>query len=269
VLVGQLPSAEFLLDDRPNLGGRHQEAGRERLGEFLPRMVKGDKLIAENVGVVDERALVAVLEVMAVFVGGGEGLAAGCIGAVDEGEGRFPVLEEDEGAGELGAAGDGKAEDAAAVELGEGEDVADGLIAKTEAAAFLFGQTLGGDVGVEGSEREAAVGAALEPQIVVAVTFEALEDGLGGGVEAFGPFEGVAPEEDVEGAFFLLEEVAEVFLEVGGDLVQGGEGRRSFIGLEEGDEFGGEAEGAGEGGLGEAQIGAGFSDCGADNPLHA
>jgi hypothetical protein len=99
-----------------------------------------------------------------------------------------------------------------------------------------------GDVGVEGSEREAAVGAALEPQIVVAVPFEALEDGLGGGVEAFGPFEGVAPEEDVEGAFFLLEEVAEVFLEVGGDLVQGGERRRSFIGLEEGDEFGGEAE---------------------------
>jgi hypothetical protein len=33
-----------------------------------------------------------------------------------------------------------------------------------------------------------------------------------------------------------------------GDLVQGGEGRRSFIGLEEGDEFGGKAERAGEGG---------------------
>jgi hypothetical protein len=30
----------------------------------------------------------------------------------------------------------------------------------------------------------------------------------------------------------------EVFFEVGGDLVQGGEGRRSFIGLEEGDEIG-------------------------------
>jgi hypothetical protein len=45
----------------------------------------------------------------------------------------------------------------------------------------------------------------------------------GGGVEAFasGPFEGVAPaEEDVEGAFFLLEEVVDVFLEAGGDLVQ-------------------------------------------------
>jgi len=58
----------------------------------------------------------------------------------------------------------------------------------------------------------------------------------GGGIEAFasGPFEGVAPEEDVEGAFFLLEEVVDVFLEVGGDLVQGSEGRRSFIGLEEG-----------------------------------
>jgi hypothetical protein len=81
--------------------------------------------------------------------------------------------------------------------------------------------------------------------IVVAVTFEALEDGLGGGVEAFGPFEGVAPEEDVEGAFFLLEEGVEVFLEVGGNLVQSGERRRSFIGLEEGDEFGGEAEWAG------------------------
>ena len=44
-------------------------------------------------------------------------------------------------------------------------------------------------------------------------------------------------EEDVEGAFFLLEEVVDVLFEVGGDLVQGGEGRRSFIGLEEGDEF--------------------------------
>jgi len=83
---------------------------------------------------------------------------------------------------------------------------------------------------------------------------------LGGGVEAFasGRFEGVAPEEDVEGAFFLLEEGADVFLEVGGDLVQAGERRRSLIGLEEGDEFGGEAEGAGEGGLGEAQFGSGF-----------
>jgi hypothetical protein len=117
---------------------------------------------------------------------------------------------------------------------------------------------------------EPLVGAALNPQIVVAVPFEALKDGLGGGVEAFasGRFEGVAPEEDVEGAFFLLEEVAEVFLEVGGDLVQGGEGRRSFIGLEEGDEFRGEAEGAGEGGLGKAQSGAGFTEAGANNPLH-
>jgi hypothetical protein len=87
--------------------------------------------------------------------------------------------------------------DAAAVELGEGEDVTDRLIAETEAAAFLFGQTLGEDCGVEGSEREAAIGAALEPQIVVALTFEALEDGTG---------------------------------------------RRAFIGLEEGDELGGEAE---------------------------
>jgi len=43
----------------------------------------------------------------------------------------------------------------------------------------------------------------------------------GGSVEAFAscPFEGVSPEEDVEGAFFLLEEVVDVFLEVGGDLV--------------------------------------------------
>jgi hypothetical protein len=166
---------------------------------------------------------------------------------------------------------------AAAVELGEGEDVADGLIAETEAAAFLFGQALGEDVGVEGSELEAAggagggaeaVGEALEPQIVVAVSFEAFEEGLGGGVEAFGPFERVAPEEDVEGAFFLLEKVAEVFFEVGGDLVQGGKRRRSFIGLEEGDEFGGEAEGAGKGGLGKAQIGAGFFEFGAKDPLH-
>ena len=88
--------------------------------------------------------------------------------------------------------------------------------------------------------------------------------------EAFasGPYAGVAPEEDVEGAFFLLEEGAEVFLEVGGDLVQGGERRRSFSGLEKGDEFRGEAELAGEGGLGEAQICAGFSEAGADDPLH-
>ena len=36
-----------------------------------------------------------------------------------------------------------------------------------------------------------------------------------------------------------MEEVVDILFEVGGDLVQGGEGRRSFIGLEEGDEFGG------------------------------
>ena len=66
----------------------------------------------------------------------------------------------------------------------------------------------------------------------------------------------------------MREEVAEVFLEVGGDLFQGGEGRRALIGLEEGDKFGGEAELAGEGGLGEAQICAGFSEAGADDPLH-
>jgi len=33
----------------------------------------------------------------------------------------------------------------------------------------------------------------------------------------------------------ILEEVVDVFLEIGGDLVQGGEGRRAFVGLEEGD----------------------------------
>jgi len=64
------------------------------------------------------------------------------------------------------------------------------------------------------------LGAVLEPQIVVAVTLEPLEEGLGGGVEAYGPFEGVAPEEDVESAFFLLEEGADVFLEVGGNEVR-------------------------------------------------
>src|SRR4030043_1863923 len=108
MVEGQPGTADVLLDDRPDLGGGHQEAGRERLGEFLPRMVEGDILVDENIGVFDERPLVAVLEVMAVFVGGGEGLAAWCVGAVDEGEGRLPVLEEDEGAGELGAAGGGK-----------------------------------------------------------------------------------------------------------------------------------------------------------------
>lgn len=66
-----------------------------------------------------------------------------------------------------------------------------------------------------------------------------------------------------------MRENAEVFLEVGGDLVQGGERRCPFIGLEEGDEFGGEAEGAGEGRLGEAQFGAGFFEFGAEDPLHA
>jgi len=125
---------EFLLHDRPDLGGGHQEAGRERLGKLLPGMVEGDHLVYEHVGILDERPLVPVLEVMGVFVGGGEGLGA----------------------------------------------------------------------------------------------FEALEDGRGGGVEAFGPFEGVAPKQDVEGALFLLEEGAEVFLEVGGDLVQGGLGVRKW-----------------------------------------
>ena len=36
-------AAEFLLADRPDLGGGHQEAGRERLGEFLPRMEKREE----------------------------------------------------------------------------------------------------------------------------------------------------------------------------------------------------------------------------------
>jgi len=277
VLVGHLPSAEFFLDDRPDLGGRHQEAGRERLGEFLPGMGKGDKLIAANVGVVDERALVAVLEVMAVFVGGGEGLAAGWVGAVDQGKGGFFVLEEDEGTGELGSGGDGQPEDAAAVELGEGEDIADGLVTETEAAAFLLGQALGGDVGVEGRKSEATAGAgeALEEKVIVAVSFEALEDGAGGfvqGVEWCGDegrgggghfhFYRHTPKQDVEGAFFLLEEVADVFPEDRGDLVQGGEGGSSFIGLEKGDELGGEAERAADCPLGEAQFGAGFFELG-------
>jgi hypothetical protein len=45
-------AAEFLLDDRPDLGGGHQEAGRERLGEFLLRMVekKGDEFGGEAEG---------------------------------------------------------------------------------------------------------------------------------------------------------------------------------------------------------------------------
>jgi len=48
----------------------------------------------------------------------------------------------------------------------------------------------------------------------------------------------------------------------GGDLVQGGEGGSSFIGLEEGDELGGEAERAADCTLGEAQFGAGFFEFG-------
>ena len=36
-----------------------------------------------------------------------------------------------------------------------------------------------------------------------------------------------------------MEEVVDILFEVDGDLVQGGEGRRSFVGLEEGDEFDG------------------------------
>jgi len=250
-------------------------------------MVKGDKLIAENVGVVEERALVAVLEVMAVFVGGGEGLAAGWVGAVDQGKGGFFVLEEDEGAGELGGGGDGQAEDAAAVELREGEDIADGLVTETEAAAFLLGQALGGDSGVEGRKSEATAGAseAFEEKIIVAVSFEALEDGAGGfvqGVEWGGGgggdggghggrggcrgghfhFYRHTPKQDVEGAFFLLEEVADVFPEERGDLVQGGEGGSSFIGLKEGYEFGREAECPADRALGEAQFGAGFFELG-------
>jgi len=75
--------------------------------------------------------------------------------------------------------------DAAAVELGESEDIADGLVTETETAAFLLGQALGGDVGVEGGEREATAGAgeAFEEKVIVAVSFEAPEDGAGGFVQ--------------------------------------------------------------------------------------
>jgi hypothetical protein len=49
---------------------------------------------------------------------------------------------------------------------------------------------------------------------------------------------------------FSLEGEVEDFLEVGEFPIKCGEGRRAFIGLEERDKFGGEAERAGEGGLG-------------------
>src|SRR4030042_1864366 len=122
-------------------------------------MVEGDILVDEEIGVFDDRPLVAVLEVMAVFVGGGEGLAAGCLG--DEPIRDIFALSQLNRGGHPPLAGGGGG---GAGGLGEGEDVADGLIAETEAAAFLFGQALGGDVGIEGSEREAAMGAALAHQ---------------------------------------------------------------------------------------------------------
>jgi len=258
-------------------------------------MVERDVLINENIRIVEERALVTVLEVMAVFVGGGEGLAAARVGAVDQSKGGFFVLEEDEGAGELGVHGDGQAEDAAAVELRESENIADGLVTEPETAAFLLGQALGRDVGVERGKLETAGGAgggceALEPQIVVAVFFEALEDGAAGIVKPFGhsrgcggggpcglctpckpcdPSVAFAPEEQAERGFFLLKEVADVLFEERGDFVQGSERRSPFVGLEEGDEFRGEPQGAGEGPLGEAQLCAGFFDPDSKNPLHA
>ena len=126
----------------------------------------------------------AVLEVMAVFVGGGEGLAAGRVGAVDQGKGGFAFLEEDENAGKLGGGGDGQPEDAAAVELREGEDIANGLIPESEAAAFLLGQELGGDVGIERGEPEAAADETLQANVVIAVSFEALENRAGGLIQA-------------------------------------------------------------------------------------
>jgi hypothetical protein len=50
--------------------------------------------------------------------------------------------------------------------------------------------------------------------------------------------------------------ILDVFVEVGGARGRGKRGRRSFVGLEEGDELGGEA--AGEGGLGVRKPAANF-----------
>jgi hypothetical protein len=59
-------------------------------------MIEGDILVDEDIGVFDERPLVAVLEVMAVFVGG-------------EGRRSFIGLEEgDEFGGEAKRAGEGQ-----------------------------------------------------------------------------------------------------------------------------------------------------------------
>ena len=79
----------------------------------------------------------------------------------------------------LGVLGEREAEDAAAVELDEGEDVADGLVAEAEAAALVVGQALGRGVGVEGGELQAAAGDVLELEVALAVAAELRELGAG------------------------------------------------------------------------------------------
>ncbi len=191
---------------------------------------------------------------MAVFVGGGEGLAAGRIGGIDEGEGGPLVLEVDEGARDAGVLGERQAEDAQAVLLDDGEDIPDGAGAEAEAAALVVGQALGRGVGVERGELQAAAGDVLELEVALAVAAEAAELGA----VALG--QGLAAEEHREGGLAVLEEEGDVLLEEGRDLLERAEGRRALAGLEEGDVLGREADGPGESALVHARLFAGLTE---------
>ena len=147
IVVTEAAPAEFLIDSLQDFGGRHQEIGRETLGEFFPGSEGLKIVMGENIVGIQDRGVVPVLEIMAILVGGRENLAADGLRGIDQGEGSRLGFDIDKGTGEPGLRGHPKTDDAAAVSLEESEYVADGLVAEIEAAALLGGQALGSDIG--------------------------------------------------------------------------------------------------------------------------
>jgi len=238
VVIGRAARAEFLFDELPDFGRGHQEASGEFLSEFflgslLPS--RALRLHLENLPTVDERGVVAVLEVVAIFVGGRERLAAEGLGRIDQGESGVMSLEKDEDSRDLRIFREWPAKDAAAVELEEGEYVADGLVAQSQAAALFGGHALGGETArVERGKLKAASGRRLEAEIVLAIALEVLELEEGGRRKALSR----GPEEDREGRLLLPQEERGVAVEAGGNPGESVEGRGALSGFEEGNEFG-------------------------------
>ena len=150
ILIRQAAGSGLPLGELPDLGWRHEELGGKLLGELL-LFIKGGSAnpgarpfeIAEDFRSGDTGDFIPVLEVMAVFMGGGEYLTARRLGRIDQGEGRALGLEKNEYPRDLDIGRKRPAQDPQPVALEERENVPDGLIAETKAATFLGGHPFG------------------------------------------------------------------------------------------------------------------------------